>query len=187
MQNHRRGRTLHDCGLTTQRGQPNSEGPFRWGRLASVSKTRQNLSSRRCSTENWVFRCVNSSSNLLSNRTVIYPANLLSRRQTQPSIQAVAEDGGGGEDRLAPACVQADTHARMCVWQWENSYTHSEGFIPDFFSWKSPPLIFSFGYIKLGILKAWGFFCCCCFFSLNWVLFWICFKMNVAFIPITGS
>lgn len=118
---------------------------------------------------------------------LIYPASWLSHRQTQLSVQALAEEIGKKKTfGLQRAYKQTRVHA--CVCAWENCCTHSKAFIPNFSSWKPPPLILSFGYIKLGILKA----CCWCFFfplffSLNRVLFWICFKMNVAFIPITAS
>lgn len=62
-----------------------------------------------------LLRCANNGSNLLPNRTVIYPANLLSHRQTHLSIQTLAEDTGEKKDPLAPACVQADAHTHVCV------------------------------------------------------------------------
>lgn len=115
MQNHGRGRTLQGCSLTTQRGQPNSKGPSWWGRLASASKTRQNLRSRRCSAKKWVFRCANNNSNLLPNRTVIYPANLLSHRQTQLSRQTLAEDMGNKKKTLWLQHAYEQTHVRACT------------------------------------------------------------------------
>lgn len=102
---------------------------------------------------------------------------------------AICTQHGWGNGRKRPFGCRVHRSRHVCtpLCMTEESYTHCKA---DFPSWKPPPLILCFGYIKLGILKAcWlGFFYFYfLFYSLNWALFWICFKMNAAFIPITGS
>lgn len=55
-------------------------------------------------SEEVVFKYANNSSDLLSNRTVIYATNLLLHRKTEASAQTLAENWWG-KDPLGPACI----------------------------------------------------------------------------------
>lgn len=108
---------------------------------------------------------------MLPNRTLIYPANLLPCRQTQLSIQALAEDIEKTEKTPWLQHVYQQTCAHVCVWQLYSQWRFHPWF---FFSWKPPPFIFclwlhqTWHFKSLGIFVIWFF----PFFSLGLVL-WV--------------
>lgn len=167
--------------------------------VRQISFTRPGKATReeqRCRVQKCISRCANNSSDLLPNRTVIYAANLLSHRQTQASAQTLAEKMRGGRKTLWAQHAYEQTHAHnVSVWQWENSYTHKWRLYSWFLQLKSTTTYFLFwlhqtwhfkslfsGLVVFVLLFFFLFL-----FSLNSVLFWICFKMNAAFIPIPDS
>lgn len=191
MQSHWKGQGLQGCVLTARRGQTNYKGPSQQGRSASVSQAKPNMRSKDaewrsefsnvprtavtcCQTELWFIQQI-----------CFYTGELKHLHRLW------LRTGGGKALWVQHAYEQTHVHAWVCDSE-KTAILTSEDFIPDSFSWNLPPLIFFFGCIKLGILKAcflvWWFLGFFSFFlSLNSLLFWICFKMNVAFIPIPGS
>lgn len=131
------------------------KGPSQRGRSASVSQAKPNMRSKDAEWRS-EFSDVLTTAVLLPNRTVIHAANLLSHRQIQASAQTLTENFWGEWGKtLWVQHAYEQTHGHAWVCDAEKTATLTSGyFIPDSFSWNPPPLIFFFGCIKPGILKA---------------------------------
>lgn len=101
---------------------------------------------------------------MLPNRTVIYPANLLSHRQTQASVQTLAKNWRGKTLWLQHTYEQ--THVHACVCDSEKTAILTVKILSLIPSAEIHHHLFAFfGYIKLGILKACFLVCVFFFFS----------------------
>lgn len=120
---------------------------------------------QRCREQKWVSRCANNSSDLLPNRTVIYAANCFHTGKLKHLHRLWLRKWGEAGRPFGPSMhMSRHMHTTWVCDSEKTAILTSEDFILDSFSWNPPPLIFFFGCIKLGILKAcflvwWFLFC----------------------------